>query len=98
MNAIAALNVATTVWRGAPPPTVAGAGVTRAPVWPRDRVDLRGLTVGDALERISEPRIQELRRQIAAGTYLTDEKLNVVTERLCGLLARARRVNAPLAG
>jgi hypothetical protein len=39
-----------------------------------------------ARRELSEAEIVELRRQIANGTYLTDEKLNVAADRLLARL------------
>jgi hypothetical protein len=52
---------------------------------------LVGLTVGDALERLGHRHLQEIRRQIEAGTYLTEDKLDVVYDRLVEVLNRSRR-------
>ncbi len=40
---------------------------------------------------LSAARAAEIRRQIAAGTYLTDQKLNVAVERLLAVLRRRPR-------
>jgi len=41
-----------------------------------------GLTVEEALARVEQQRIDEIRRQIAAGTYLTEDKLEFVVDRM----------------
>lgn len=47
-----------------------------------DTYDVVGLTAAEALAQWDERRIREIRRQIAAGTYLTDEKVNAAVDRL----------------
>lgn len=64
--------------------------------WPEDQLELSGLTVGEALETLDDPRLQDIQRRIAAGTYLTEDKLGVVLDRLHGLLTRMRADNEPL--
>ncbi|MCK4340234.1 MAG: hypothetical protein KAY37_00740 [Phycisphaerae bacterium] len=53
---------------------------------PVDTVDLTGMTVGDAITELAEACLEGIRRRIAAGTYLTDDKLAVVAERICRIL------------
>jgi hypothetical protein len=48
--------------------------------------DLHGLTVRQALARLDDVRVHEIRRQIAAGTYLTEAKLNTAIDRLVAAL------------
>lgn len=48
-----------------------------------DRSGAQPATASDAAR---EAWIAEIRRQIADGTYLTEEKIDVVVERLCELL------------
>ena len=52
-----------------------------------------GLTVTDALAQLDCPGLQEIRRQIADGTYLTQDKLNVVYDRLVAILNRVSEEN-----
>lgn len=54
--------------------------------WPEDQVEIVGLTVTQALAKVAEARLAEIREQIQAGTYLTPEKMNYVVERLWDLL------------
>lgn len=54
---------------------------------------LVGLTVTDALAQLDCPDLQEIRRQIADGTYLTQDKLNVVYDRLVAILNRVSEEN-----
>lgn len=60
----------------------AGTGQTDTP----DRVDLSEAAASYdpelAATRATEQRIQDIRTQIANGTYLTDEKLEAAIERL----------------
>ena len=65
------------VQRGAKP--VAG---TYVPNWPEDTVELTGLTVREAVAKVDELRLAEIAEQIKAGTYFTEEKLNVVVDRM----------------
>jgi hypothetical protein len=60
--------------------------VAASPGWGPDAIDVTGLTVSEAIERVDEARILELRERIAAGTYLTDHKLDVVADRLAEVL------------
>lgn len=48
--------------------------------------ELCGLTVRQALERLDSARVHEIKREIAAGTYLTEAKLNVAIDRLVAAL------------
>ena len=62
-------------------------------VTPSDATDvfeITGMTVTDALATVNDPRINEIRRQIESGTYLTDDKLEVVYQRLTDLLIRSQ--------
>lgn len=52
-----------------------------------------GLTVTDALAHLDCPGLQEIRRQIADGTYLTQDKLNIVHDRLVAMLNRVSEEN-----
>ena len=54
---------------------------------------LVGLTVTDALAELDCPGLQEIRRQIADGTYLTPDKLNFVYQRLVTILNRVSEDN-----
>jgi hypothetical protein len=65
-----------------------------APGWPVDTVELCGMTVSQALARLEEPRLNEIRKQITAGTYLNEDKLNTVYDRLTALVERLRAENA----
>ncbi|MEW6198425.1 MAG: hypothetical protein AB1601_07160 [Planctomycetota bacterium] len=55
--------------------------------------NLVGLTVTDALAQLDCPGLQEIRRQIADGTYLTPDKLNFVYQRLLTILNRVSEEN-----
>jgi hypothetical protein len=48
--------------------------------------DEAGAEARKASDAAREAWIAEIRRQIAAGTYLTEDKIDVVVERLCELL------------
>ena len=48
--------------------------------------EFRGLTVRQALVRLDDVRVHEIKRQIAAGTYLTEAKLNAAIDRLVAAL------------
>lgn len=68
--------------------------VARREPW-TDRAPLRrasfvGLTVTEALAKLDCPGLREIRRQIADGTYLTEDKLNIAYERLVAILHRLR--------
>jgi hypothetical protein len=65
---------------GLPPPRRCECGV--------DLVELTGMTVEDALEALQQARIESIKRQIAAGSYLTEHKLDVVVDRLAVVLRR----------
>jgi len=53
-----------------------------------------GLTVTDALARLDRcPRLQEIRRQVVTRTYLTEDKLNEIYDRLATVLNRVCREN-----
>ncbi len=73
-------------------PTPPGEAVTSLG-WPRASVDFNGLTVGEALARLEEPRLEQVRRQITAGTYLSEKKLETVADRLIALLRRLKDQN-----
>jgi len=64
--------------------------------WPEDQLELSGLTVGEALETLDNPRLRDLRNRIQAGTYLTTDKMELVLDRLQGLLTRMRAEGEPL--
>jgi hypothetical protein len=51
-----------------------------------DPAELQGLTVRQALARLDDVRVHEIKRQIAAGTYLTEAKLNTAIDRLVAAL------------
>jgi hypothetical protein len=51
-----------------------------------DTYDVVGLTASEALARWDEQRLAEIKRQIAAGTYLTEEKVAIAIDRLCEAL------------
>jgi len=72
--------------------SVAASGLPEQ-VTPADATDvfeITGMTVTDALATLDNPRIAEIRRQIESGTYLTEDKLEVVYERLTDLLIRSQ--------
>lgn len=54
-----------------------------------DGYDMVGLTASEALARWDERRISEIKRQIAAGTYLTEEKVSLAVDRLYEALREA---------
>ena len=58
----------------------------------------RTQAVGDGRIVLDEARLAEIRRQIAAGTYLTEEKLDVACARLGRVLRRLIRENERAAG
>jgi len=52
---------------------------------PADRVEFQSVPPADA-SQADQLRIEDIRQQIAAGTYLTEHKLNVVVDRLYEVL------------
>lgn len=71
-----------------PPPPAAPQGITS---WGADAVDITGMTVGEALDLFEQYRLEKIKREIAAGSYLTEHKLAVVTDRLAELIRREGR-------
>lgn len=57
---------------------------------PRDHVELQGSAAAE-ITQFEQLRIDEIRRQIAAGTYLTDHKLDVVADVLFAVLQAEAR-------
>jgi len=60
---------------------------------PRVRSSCEGLTVREALAELERDRIHEIRRQIEEGTYITEDKLDIVADRLANLLTRVTEEN-----
>ncbi len=60
----------------------ASAGVE----WPADRADFTGPTVRGPATVADEARVALIRQQIATGTYLTRDKLDVVIDQLSEML------------
>ena len=49
---------------------------------PEELVQVSGMTVDAALSDLDAQRIIEIKKQIAAGTYLTDDKLAIALDRM----------------
>ena len=62
-------------------------GATLRPAWPVDTLRIQN-EAANAFVAFNEPRIQQLRHQIAAEVYLTDEKLDVAIDQLHKVLKR----------
>ncbi len=71
-----------------PPPSAPDPGVrtTTPPSWPEDRFDFSGMTVREAIAKLDELRLADIRRQIKAGTYFNEHKLDVVVDRLAAVI------------
>ena len=69
-----------------PAPATQRASGACAGAWAVDRAEITGMTVTDAITALDRARVDALRRSIAAGTYLTDHKLDFVAERLADVL------------
>lgn len=78
----------------APPPPSATPDTTPETIsanWPEDRVDLSGMTVREAIAKVDEVRLEDLRQRIANGTYFTDAKLDYVADRVFEMLQTTKR-------
>lgn len=64
-----------------------GAGLRRSLL-----PDLVGMNVTEALDRVEQLRIARIRAEIAAGTYLTNDKLDFVAGCLADALTGPRRL------
>jgi len=67
-------------------PAGQSAPLAANPAWGPDAVDVTGMPVSEAIDRVDEARILDLRQRIAAGTYLSDHKLDAVVDRLMEVL------------
>jgi hypothetical protein len=78
-----------------PRPGPAADGAPTPVAWKelQDRVEISRESLAAAARASEQARVREIRAQIAAGTYLTEEKLDVVVRRLGDLLGREGRSN-----
>lgn len=54
--------------------------------WPVDTVEVTSTRGTEAADPLSDPRVREIRDQVLAGTYLTEDKIDAVTGRLHAML------------